>query len=99
MGENFTIDGDLGVGELTPGATKRRWEPEEGVTKLNERIHKESKYLNDHKNLEFNFSKPKKASKREWKKCLKCGHVSYVPKNTVGIICSKCKQYSSVEEV
>ena len=32
---------DLGIGELSPGVTKRRWEPEGGINKHNERIHRE----------------------------------------------------------
>lgn len=97
MGEQFTIDGD--IGELRPGSTSRRWEPEEGVNKLNERIHRESKWVDSNKNLEFSFSKPKKPTKRTWKRCIKCGHVSFIPKNSVGMICNVCRQYASVEEV
>ena len=87
------------VGELTPGSVGRRWEPRGGVSKHNERIHKESKYIDDHKNLPFTFSKPKKNQINKLVKCMSCGHVTYASKNTVGVICSECKKYSEVEEV
>lgn len=87
------------VGELTPGVTKRRYEPAEGVKKLNERIHRESSLVDKTKNLPFTFSKPKKPAKQEVKICSNCKSFVNVNKNTVGIICSNCKQYSKVEEV
>lgn len=86
-------------GDLTPGSTDRRWEPRGGVKKHNERIHRESKYADDHKNLPFTFSKPKKNSIKKLVKCNNCGHIIYASKNTVGIVCSECKQYSEVTEV
>jgi len=98
MAKEFTIDGDIGVGELSPGSTPRRWEPEEGATKLGHRIHKESKQVDERGGLDFTFSKPKRASKRRWKRCSNCGNISYVSINTIGIICSNCHSYASVEE-
>ena len=44
-------------GELSPGSTKRRWIPEGGEQRLRDRIHKESKFVDDHKNLPFTFAK------------------------------------------
>ena len=85
--------------ELSPGAAGRRWEPEEGVKKLNKKIHRESKYMDDHSKLPFTFSKPKKHQKSKYVRCLNCGYVTIASKNTVGIICKECKAYSSVEEV
>lgn len=87
------------VGELTPGATPRRYEPAGGVKKLNERIHRESSQMDKHGNLPFTFSKPKKSAKSEVKVCNNCDAYVSVTKNTVGVICSNCKTYSSVREV
>jgi len=87
------------IGELPAGATERRYEPEGGVKKHNERIHRESKYIDDHGNLPFTFSKPKKQVRNKYVACSNCGHITRAQKNTVGIICSECKTYSSVEEV
>ena len=87
------------VGELSPGATGRRYEPVEGTSNLNKRIHKESAYADKYKNLPFSFSKPKKAPKSEVKICNNCDAYVSVTKNTVGVICSSCKTYSSVREV
>ena len=86
--------------ELPAGATARRYEPAMGVRKHNERIHRESKYTDDHKNLQFTFSKPKKARGRSAAvRCDNCGHITYATAITVGIICKECKKFSSVTEV
>ncbi len=95
----FNIDGDLGIGELSPGTIKRRWEPEEGVGKHKEKIHRESKYADEFKNLPFKFSKPQKVGRKHYVKCSKCGNIYYVSINTVGIICKNCNAYVSIEEV
>ncbi len=100
MGKDFNIDGDVGIGELSPGSTGRRWEPEEGVKKLNERIHKDSKFADDYKNHPFKFSKPaKSAVKNKVLRCDSCGHIIRGSRNTVSMICPSCKIYSSVQEV
>jgi len=95
----FKIESDLGIGELSPGTTKRRYEPEEGVGKLNERIHRESNYIDQHKNLPFEFSKPKRSGRKRYMKCANCGNIVHVSVNTVGIICNNCKSYTNVKEV
>ena len=83
-----------------PAGTGRRYEPSLGARKHNERIHQESKYTDDHKNLPFTFSKPPKARGRiAYVKCDNCGHVSSATSITVGIICKECKKFSSVTEV
>lgn len=84
------------MAELSPGSTGRRWEPEGGVRNHNERIHRESKIATDHKNLPFEFSKPKNSGKTKVVRCKKCKHVTSVPKNTVGMICDACKKYVGV---
>lgn len=95
----FKIESDLGIGELSPGITKRRWEPEEGVNKLKERIHMESNYVDQHKNLPFEFSKPRRSGRKHYMECTNCGNIVYVSINTVGIICNNCKTYVKVKEV
>jgi len=91
---------DLGIGELRPGSTGRRWEPNEGIGKLNKRIHKESKFADDNKNLPFTFSKPFKAKARTSSvECDNSGNITIGTLNTVGIICRKCGKFSKVSEV
>jgi DNA-directed RNA polymerase subunit RPC12/RpoP len=96
---DFKIDGNLGIGELSPGSTGRRWEPEGGVRKHNEKIHRESNYVDTYGNLPFTFSKPKKSGRKAYMKCAKCGHIVHVSINTVGMVCKECNAYVSVEEV
>ena len=90
MGDEFKVDGN--VGELSPGSTPRRWEPEIGINKHREKIHRESKYADNHKNLPFSFSKPKKVGRRTLFACSECGHVIYTGVNAVGMICPECKK-------
>ena len=106
VNSNFIKDLQKGVKKeplnqvLSPGATPRRYEPIDGIKKHNERIHKESKYADDHKNLPFNFSKPPKPRGRTtYIKCDNCGHVTAATSVTVGIICNECKKFSTVTEV
>ncbi len=87
------------MSELPPGETPRRYEPTEGVANLNKRIHKESEFTDKHKNMPFTFSKPKQAKKNVVKVCSNCKELVSAHKETVGIICSKCKKYARVEEV
>lgn len=105
MNKQFTKDlnkaiRDTRVGELTPGSTPRRYEPRGGIQKHNERIHRESKYADTHKNLPFSFSKPPKSSSRsKYVECDNCKYITSVSVNTVGMVCPECKKYSSVTEV
>jgi hypothetical protein len=92
--------GTLGTAELRPGSTPRRWEPECGVRKLNERIHKESKFADDYKNLPFSFRKPPKGmGRRTALVCDNCGAYISGTSATVGVICRSCNKFSSVTEV
>lgn len=85
---------------LPAGSTPRRWEPEGGVQKLNERIHRESKYVDTHKKLPFTFRKPPKPKGRSaYVQCDNCGYITGGSTATVGMICPECKKYSSVSEV
>jgi hypothetical protein len=106
MNEQFVKDVAKGIQqtplnqELPAGSTPRRWEPEEGVKKLNERIHKESKAADDWKNLPFSFRKPPKAMGRNTAvKCDSCGHITHGTTATVGMICTSCGKFSTVTEV
>lgn len=85
------------MAELSPGSTKPRYEPEAGWRKHRERIHKESKHMDHHKDLPFTFSKPKKNKRCVPVECKNCGHVIFTSKDCVGMVCSKCRTYSSVE--
>lgn len=99
MDNNYTFD-DIGIGELRPGVMPRRWEPEEGIGKLNQRIHKESKFADTYKNLPFSFRKPFKAlGRKSMVKCDNCGNIICCTTATTGIICSKCNKFSTVTEV
>ena len=97
MGEEFKVGGN--IGELRPGTTPRRFEPEGGIGKLKSKIHRESRYADEHKNLPFKFSKPRKPGRKKVVECSKCGSITQVGVNAVGIICGECKQYASVKEV
>jgi len=85
---------------LEPGTTPRRYEPEGGVSRLNAKIHKESKHMDTYGNLPFSFRKPLKPKGRNaYVMCDKCGHVIFASSITVGMICRSCGEYSSVTEV
>lgn len=84
---------------LSPGSP-RRYEPEMGLKKHRERIHRESKQADDWKNLPFTFSKPPKPKGRStYIRCDNCGHITSGTTATVGIICKECGKFSSVTEV
>lgn len=86
--------------ELPAGSAGRRYEPTLGVRKHNERIHRESKNVDDYKNLQFTFRKPPKDRGRSiYVKCDNCGHITLATSITVGIVCKECKKFSSVTEV
>ncbi len=87
------------IGVLSPGTTERRWEPEGGAKAHNEKIHRESRYADEHKNLPFTFSKPRKAGRQKLVKCMECDTKYYIGINTVGVICNECHKYCSVESV
>ena len=85
---------------LTPGSVGRRYEPKEGVKAHNERIHKESKFVDDHKKLPFSFRKPSKSKGRNvLVACDNCGNITSGTTVTVGIVCRTCGKFSKVHEV
>jgi hypothetical protein len=86
-------------GELSPGTTGRRYEPEGGVGKHNERIHRESRYVDEYKNLPFTFSKPKRALRAVYYKCPDCEYIHRGNINTYGLICPECHKFVILEEV
>lgn len=77
----------------------RRWIPEEGLDKYRERIHKESKFADDYKNLPFKFSKPRRSRRHELFKCVECGNEIYAPKNTIMAVCAVCKKVTKFDVV
>jgi len=87
------------MGDLSPGSTPRRWEPEEGVRKHNERIHRESKFADDYMNLPFSFSKPSRSKRNGWFKCVECGRVLTASVNTIMYACPECKKATKVERI
>ncbi len=102
MGDDFAKDfikQDLGIGPLSPGATPRRWEPEGGTKKHNKRIHRESRYADEHKNLPFKFSKPARSMRQKIVKCNGCDTHYSVSITTVGLVCNSCHKYCGVAEV
>jgi len=106
VNSNFVNDLKKGIKKeplnqvLSPGVTGRRYEPANGTTKHNERIHRESKYADAHKNLPFSFSKPPKPrGVSTYVKCDNCGHITVATSVTVGIVCNECKKFSTVTEV
>ncbi len=85
---------------LDPGVTSRRYEPISGTKKHNERIHKESRYVDEHKKLPFSFRKPlKPIGKTAYIMCNNCGNISVGTTATVGIICKSCGKFSTVTGV
>lgn len=85
---------------LDPGSTDRRYEPASGLRKHRERIHKESRYVDENRNLPFTFSKPPKQKGRSnLISCDNCGFVTSGTTVTVGIVCRNCKKFSTVTEV
>ena len=77
----------------------RRWVPPGGIKKHNEKIHRESKIADDHKNLPFTFSKPTKDKRHEWFECVECGRVISAPVNTVMCVCPDCKKATKVKVI
>lgn len=86
-------------GELSPGSTPRRWIPPGGEQKHRERIHKESTLTDKYKKLPFKFSKPACNKQSNTFKCSNCGSLFSASKNTVMIICSKCKKLAKAEKI
>lgn len=85
--------------ELSPGSP-RRYEPAQGISRHNERIHRESKYADTHKNLPFSFRKVAKPVGRNiYVKCDSCGHITSGTTATVGIVCNNCKKFSTITKV
>jgi len=80
------------------GSGKRRWEPEGGLHKHREKIHKESKQF-DNKNLPFTLSKPQRRTGHNAFECEGCGYIMWLPKNTVMVICSECNKLKNVKEL
>lgn len=80
------------------GSGKRRYIPEGGLQKHRDKIHKESK-MADQKNLPFTFSKPIRRTCHDTFRCEGCGHIMYLPRNSVMVICSNCNELRKVTEL
>lgn len=80
-------------------ADGRRWVPEGGLQKHREKIHKESKFADDNKNLPFTFSKPQKPKRHDLFRCVECGRVFSAPVNTIMCECKDCGKATKVELV
>ena len=77
----------------------RRWLPEKGEDSLRHKIHKESKFTDDHKKLPFKFSKPKRGGRSVYLTCVECGRIINGSPNTIMCICPDCKKVTKVERV
>lgn len=86
-------------GELSPGSTPRRWTPPGGEQKHRERIHRESALTDKYKKLPFEFSKPPRNKQSCAFRCSDCGSFFFAPKNTVMVVCRKCKKLTKAEKV
>lgn len=72
-----------------------------GSKKYKEWISKETKQIDKHSNLPFQFIKPPKRSqyRREiFAVCTSCSNVSLVNVHTAGVVCSTCSKYFSIGE-
>ncbi len=71
---------------------------EKGTRKYNERIHKESRYADTHKNLPFEFTKPQKNKPSNvLVVCEECGKDLHVTQDTVVVICGHCKHFNKTK--
>jgi len=87
------------MGELSPGATGRRWIPEGGEKRLRDKIHRESKFADDNKNLPFELSRPPRRGKYVLYECAVCGYTLFARKNTVMVACTTCKKATKVVRI
>lgn len=66
-----------------------------GTKAYREKIHKDSKFIDDHKNLPFTFSKPKKSKASNILFiCPGCEKELFITEDTLMIICEHCKTLS-----
>ena len=80
------------------GSGTRRWVPEGGIQKHNEKIRRESKDA-DKKNLPFTFSRPPRRACHDYFECNGCGNIMSLPRNTIMVICSECNKLRKVTEL
>jgi len=72
---------------------------DKGSRKYNERIHKESRFADTHKNLPFEFSRPTKHKPTNVLLiCDNCGRDLHVTEDTVVVICGPCKHLNRVKD-
>jgi predicted RNA-binding Zn-ribbon protein involved in translation (DUF1610 family) len=66
-----------------------------GTKAYKERIHRDSKYLDNNKDLPFKFSKLKKSKANNvYFVCPECGKDIFITEDTVMVICDNCKKLS-----
>ncbi|MCK5020529.1 MAG: hypothetical protein KAS32_26155 [Candidatus Peribacteraceae bacterium] len=72
---------------------------DKGSRKYNERIHRESRYADTHKNLPFKFSKPlKRKSNNVLVVCKECTHDLHITQETIIVVCSWCGYMNKVKD-
>ena len=85
------------MSELSPGSVSRRWLPKGGERAYRDKVHREGKFADEHKNLPFELSKPSRRVGHGWFACAECGRVLLASKNTVMCVCLDCKKLTKVE--
>lgn len=71
---------------------------EMGPKKYKERIHRDSKFADGHKNLPFKFSKPKKSKPTNVRiECSKCGRDLFVTDESILVVCGSCKELTRIK--
>jgi hypothetical protein len=64
-----------------------------GTKEYRKKIHKDSKFADDYKNLPYKFSKPKKDKARNiCFTCVECGNEMFITEDTLLVICSICNK-------
>lgn len=64
-----------------------------------EKIHRESKFVDNNKNLPFTFSKPKKPKPdRDVYQCNRCDRVIPMDASRTHVIICRCKNFMVIEE-
>ena len=89
------------IGIASPGASKREAPQAQvrGSKAYRDKIHRESKFADAHKNLPFTFSKPKKDLPINTEAmCEHCGKDVLVSKRTYSWICRGCNRLAHVKK-
>lgn len=69
------------------------------TTQHKEKIHRESKFADDHKNLPFTFSKPKKSKpNRDVYQCGKCDRIIRMDASRTHAIACRCGNFMVIDK-